>query len=483
MLELLDIYQAKLVQSITMAADPLTAATVDNLLNFDSTDDEDPFNDKPSRRNDRDDKPTLSPRGASKRKAGDDTLGLDSEVKIKKARKPIAKLDEARLLSAPGLPKLRADARKSSFLTKKLRIKGRGHEFSDVAKLLNYYQLWLDDLYPRAKFADGLQLVEKAGHSRRMGVMRKEWIDEGKPDYIREREARKKADKEEREREKETDEMYAGDAMMSGANNEPTNDAAIDDDALFVPDSRRRDNAVEDDAGLPADDELDALLAEQDTRPISRPSTAPKRIVEDDSEGEDDLDALLAQQQSRHKAEVPAASASLNQSKTSPFDEDEDMDDLEALLAEQETRSKTDTSHKETTQSKAFPHRIEEEFPIEEDDDLEALLAEQETREPLHNQPALPKSTAAHSSTPVDEQPQDMEEDGADMFSSSPVRGTASSRFVPDGEDGAESSGQQSTNVHDTDEDQLKDIQGSKEEESQGLDAGDMFSSSPLQVE
>ena len=43
------------------------------------------------------------------------------------------------------------------------------------------YQLWLDDLYPRAKFADGLAMIEKLGHSKRMQTMRKEWINGGKP--------------------------------------------------------------------------------------------------------------------------------------------------------------------------------------------------------------------------------------------------------------------------------------------------------------
>jgi hypothetical protein len=79
-----------------MAADPLTAATADNLLNYDTTDDEDPFGDNPSKAT-RDDKPTLSPKH-TKRKAdgGEDGLGIDEEVQIKKKRKPIAKLDEAR---------------------------------------------------------------------------------------------------------------------------------------------------------------------------------------------------------------------------------------------------------------------------------------------------------------------------------------------------------------------------------------------------
>lgn len=47
------------------------------------------------------------------------------------------------------------------------------------------YQLWLDDLYPRAKFADGLAIIEKLGHTRRMQTMRREWINEAKSkDYL-----------------------------------------------------------------------------------------------------------------------------------------------------------------------------------------------------------------------------------------------------------------------------------------------------------
>ena len=49
-----------------------------------------------------------------------------------------------------------------------------------MVRLLNAYQLWLDDLYPRAKFADGLAIIEKLGHTKRMQTMRREWINEGK---------------------------------------------------------------------------------------------------------------------------------------------------------------------------------------------------------------------------------------------------------------------------------------------------------------
>ena len=48
-----------------------------------------------------------------------------------------------------------------------------------MARLLNAFQLWLDDLYPRAKFADGLAIIERLGHTKRMQTMRREWIQEG----------------------------------------------------------------------------------------------------------------------------------------------------------------------------------------------------------------------------------------------------------------------------------------------------------------
>jgi replication fork protection complex subunit Csm3/Swi3 len=84
---------------------------------------------------------------------------------------------------------------------KDLKFKGKGHEvswpiailhklslykYSDVARLLSFYQLWLDDLFPKAKFLDALAMIEKLGHKKRMQVMRMNWISEGKPKPIHE---------------------------------------------------------------------------------------------------------------------------------------------------------------------------------------------------------------------------------------------------------------------------------------------------------
>lgn len=53
-----------------------------------------------------------------------------------------------------------------------------------MTQILKLYQLWLDDMYPRAKFSDGLSIIEKLGHSKRVQLYRKQWIDEGKPNRL-----------------------------------------------------------------------------------------------------------------------------------------------------------------------------------------------------------------------------------------------------------------------------------------------------------
>ncbi|KAK7627186.1 replication fork protection component Swi3-domain-containing protein [Phyllosticta citricarpa] len=121
----------------------------------------------------RDERPSATNQQRSSRPGID--INIDEEITIAKKRTPIPKLDQERLLSQAGIPKLRRISKD------KLRFKGKGHEFSDVARLLNMYQLWLDDLYPRAKLADGLSIIEKLGHKKRMQIMRKAWIDESKP--------------------------------------------------------------------------------------------------------------------------------------------------------------------------------------------------------------------------------------------------------------------------------------------------------------
>jgi replication fork protection complex subunit Csm3/Swi3 len=266
-----------------------------------------------------------------------------------------------RLLSQPGIPKLRALAR-SGLIAKNLHLKGKGHEFSDAAKLLNYYQLWLDNLYPRAKFADGLQLVEKAGHSKRMQTMRKEWIDEGKPGYAREkrtpeRGTRQTEDNQTADAAKDGDTGSArdhGDAAPRPATNQSIFGNGAESEDLFFPDTNKKPGEDDDDAA-PEEDELDALLAEQDTSRVVRLQPA-----EPESEGEDDLDALLAEQESKSHQSY----STMNRDAI-PDEED----DLDALQAERDASDRRIEGPKE------------QEEAVEDEDDHDALRAERESRE------------------------------------------------------------------------------------------------------
>ena len=101
----------------------------------------------------------------------DDDVAVDDEIVIKK-RKRAVKLDENRLCQDDiGIPELERTA------PKRLRFKGKGHEYSDLNRILVFYQLWADKLYPKANFADTLAIVEKLGHSKRMRNERLQWMD------------------------------------------------------------------------------------------------------------------------------------------------------------------------------------------------------------------------------------------------------------------------------------------------------------------
>jgi hypothetical protein len=310
-------------------------------------------------------------------------------------------------------------------------MKGKGHEFSDVAKLLNFYQLWLDGLFPRAKFADGLQLIEKAGHSKRMNVMRKEWIDEGKPGYIKPG--------------TELVESILNDEFPmvehAGHNGQPTrtltgNERPVDDGAgMFFPSPSKKISEQMTGTLDPDDDELDALLAMQGNR---AGGLAPTNHVNDIDEA-DDLDALLAEQESR---QPPTAHTTRR-----PEPEEDYEDDLDAFLAEQDTRAVSDkteqaaqivqptsSSRPSSSHSGTKPRKraVFDDTDSEGEDDLDALLAEQDARQhkstpptsPSHSEehrptlPDLPKDTATGNN--------DESQDGvAKVFSSSPIRNSS----------------------------------------------------------
>jgi replication fork protection complex subunit Csm3/Swi3 len=155
--------------------------------------------------------------------------------------------------------------------------------------MLNMYQLWLDDLYPRAKFADALAIIEKVGHTKRMQMMRKEWIDAGKPRRTTERE------------DDDVDEIVQDRASaehtaeMEGLEREGD---ARPQESTGEGEGRARDQTTH---GLanddPDDDELDALLAESVQLDNSPTKTLPTRThnVEEDPFA-DEMEAMADMQ-------------------------------------------------------------------------------------------------------------------------------------------------------------------------------------------
>lgn len=239
-------------------------------------DDSDPFR-SPSP------KPAASP-ASQKRKAGVSTLGLDEEVSVKKrARAPVFKLDENLLLSPAGIPRLRQRARK-------MRLRGRGYEFEDAERMLNMFQFWLDDLYPKARFKDALAMVEKAGHKKLLLQARMEWINDGKSG------ARKKDDEDH-----DMDNDDQDDDNNGNDNHDDANHHSTDQDPPQPAPNRPKTPERND---VPNPDDLEDLYDATPRAPkrtIDVPVLAEgqadghQRTANHAEPGEEDLDALIAE--------------------------------------------------------------------------------------------------------------------------------------------------------------------------------------------
>lgn len=252
----------------------------------------------------------------------DPAKDFDEEVQVKKKRRPNPKLDEARLLSNNGVPKLRRLARS------RLKFRGKGNEYADITTLLNMYQLWLDDLYPKAKFKDGLTMVEKVGHSKRMQITRKAWLDATKP-HARE----------------DSPERFE-DVQMSGGLGDAEDVGATaggaDDDGFGRASQQEQAGGADQDHGnedAPEEDELDALMNENENAGTGAapnvPSThkAPGPFEEDSDPEEDELDALLAEE-NNNRPDAASASKGSNHAKPSAGDGGDDSADDEEAMAD-----------------------------------------------------------------------------------------------------------------------------------------------------
>lgn len=325
----------------------------------------------------------------SKKRKETDGLGIDEAVSVaKKPREPQVKLDESRLLSENGIPRLRAKAQN-------LRFKGKGHEFSDTAKLLSFYQLWLDDLFPKAKFLDALSMVEKAGHKKTLSRKRIQWIEEGrpKPAGLEDDDDLFGETHEPEERDPALFPARVAPIFQNGLDKDarpPVDDDPFAEEDIYNASPKRPANATSAIAsaggtqanGEPDDDDLDALMAEAEAEAQQTTSTsifgngngsqAQTRQTRRDLDDNDDLDAIMAEAEAESRTTRPPEPVNRRSVRKTVTDDDDD-DDLDALMAEAEaadSAAKKSPAHDAAKNSAVDTHTV--------DEDEEAAMAEME---------------------------------------------------------------------------------------------------------
>ncbi|KAK4102324.1 Swi3-domain-containing protein [Parathielavia hyrcaniae] len=337
-----------------------------------------------------------------------DVLGIDKELDLKrKPRAPRVKLDETRLLSDKGIPKLRKTAQR-------LRFKGKGHEYNDAARLLSFYQEWLDDLFPKATFLDALAMVEKAGHKTTMRSARLQWIDETKPKPSAMAEDEedfriRQGSSAPRQPDKVAPIFETAAKAAQGPATSPAAGDLFGDEDIYNATPPRNPGGIAPsgqvaDDDVPDDDDLDALMAEAEADPAminTRPAAAAPgsgsifgngtRTVTKTPAGDpddDDLDALMAEAETHPdstRPSQPAPSGSIfgdgkSKQQTTQHGGD-DADDLDALMAEAEADAPVSAQSSRTAgkagNNGAKPANNRPDID-DGDDDLEALMAEAE---------------------------------------------------------------------------------------------------------
>lgn len=184
--------------------------------------------------------------------------------------------------------------------------------------MLNVYQFWLDDLYPRAKFADGLTIIEKLGHSKRIQAMRREWINEGKP----------------RSRFEDTDLLQDSRRITKGSETARPDSIATSANQTFENSNMRHPSASAEEDLYKATPPRRKQTTGYDSviESTSMDQTPPKDA--DADVPDDDLDILLAETSWTRKRDAPPVLASANQEDATQFSNEDDFDDEMEVMAE-----------------------------------------------------------------------------------------------------------------------------------------------------
>lgn len=110
----------------------------------------------------------------------------DKDPTEQKKRKPLPKLDEARLLGDNGFRALVAQTKKFKVHNPKGKdpkkdrpsAMDKDPEFANLSRFIEMTQLWAHRMYPKGQFSDTVERVEKLCHSRRMVTAMSVWKDE-----------------------------------------------------------------------------------------------------------------------------------------------------------------------------------------------------------------------------------------------------------------------------------------------------------------
>ncbi|KAJ4487900.1 replication fork protection component Swi3-domain-containing protein [Lentinula aciculospora] len=227
---------------------------------------------------------------ASKNKKG---KGKDDGEKER--RKPM-RLDEARLVGPTGFPQLIED-------TKHFQIKGKGHEATDLNRLLQIYQYWTHRLYPKTQFKDTVDRVEKLCHSKLMHNKLSMWRDEahGKPHPTTEDEDDGLA----------TNTNLEGTATRRMSSLAPESDAAAYASSSPSPPTRPPSSAAPSNAGDEFDDkDMEAIWKEMEMEQTVMTHNTVSRGDGDLMDVDDDIEGWLALEEATDSRSLTSTTAS-----------------------------------------------------------------------------------------------------------------------------------------------------------------------------
>ncbi|EGG12954.1 uncharacterized protein MELLADRAFT_76389 [Melampsora larici-populina 98AG31] len=319
--------------------------------------------------------------------SGDDPLaGGDGDgTKSTRIRRPTVKLDEDRLLNHPdGFQKLIP-------LAKAFKAGPKGSEKEDLGRVLKMYRMWAHLLYPKAKFRDAIDTIEKLCHKRPLQSALNEWRGE--------------AFQSSKKRKTTSNEVQV-DKDSAVERVEPTQQPASPNQSATRPLFRRPEDGT-DDFDMDQDEDFDRLLQEMDvpaSAPVTNQASVSRPLFVPDPEDEFAEEEALMREQDEAERRTTAP--------TFPRDPSTNNLSTSSTGVEQATLSVTNP----------IPQPLFVPDPDEEFAEEEAIMRQQEEDTLRSSAPAAPPEPSANNLPPL---PTGVEEPTLPATNETPL-------FVPD---------------------------------------------------